>query len=354
MWESSAFRLVLLSHDSAEDHQPSALNGATSAPRCLGKCRVCAEHVPFFPGGRPRCDNASCKSWVKERAPHGLPVHWCCTVHDSGRIPVNCMQDLALDSYGSSSQYTCHQKRHSPDADAASLAGLRGPGLATIRESRCLSDKQLPAPCPGSALSRHPSVQRPEQKHVSVSLEVLMSHVQLQLAVMTVPMQQEANCDDSGAPSALEEAQLPRGTIPVGGEASRICHWQLQINENSSAMVLVDTVIDLNDNVTAVPHSFSRTLACHACPAKCVMLGVCSSPVVVTNQQQQGKLYQQQLLLHPPLTETALQEFLADNQSSKQVCFRCYAAAIPLDFHCDAITQKQATTAHCMDRYIWC
>lgn len=238
-------------------------------------------------------------------------------------------EDLAQNSTNS-----CHQGKEPPKngPELGSLAQLSGVGLATIRESRCLSDKQLPDLQPEGCLSGNRSIICSEQHHVSVSLSVQSFHVRLQLAMPDVQLQCAEQAGDDTGTGALETctqedrpvAEKKDSTGPDGNRsapAACSCRWQLHPRQDSSASVLFDDVIDLNADVMAVPLHFSRAISCRALPGNCVMLGVRSGCEDLLDPHWQGNVHfiqQQALLLYPNPEERTAQQFLQDNQARKQ------------------------------------
>lgn len=326
MWESSTFRLILISCNRKEFVEQPAFDRPDHIPENLKQCGVCVDHLPRSPANCLGCTDL-CEGRLKPQAQgHGLPTHWCCSVHEPGDFPVISFHDMVQGTH------TCRNRRTECDqrspthkhSGAAPLAHLSGSGLATIRESRCLSDQHLPPIQPTTAISNQTSGTLPELSQISVFLDVHASRVYLQLVVSEAKAQQAGTLLCPDVPSACEQSEGALGTDQeVHGEPATSCTaccWQLQVHKGSSATVLMDTVIDLNASVTPVPHTCPRQLFGHALPARCVILGVCSGREDALQQQQGNPKVErhQELLLHPPLADLVLKQLLGDNQSTKR------------------------------------
>lgn len=217
--------------------------------------------------------------------------------------------------------------RRSPthtDPGAAPLADLSGSRLATIRESRCLSDQHWTPDQPSIAFSNQTTGTLPELSQISVSLDVNASRVRVQLIVSEAKTQQAGTLLCPNAPAACEQNEGALGANKnVHGESCTSCEaccWQLRVHQGSSAMILMDTVIDLNASVTSVPHTYPHQLFGHTLPARCVILGVCSGPDDVLDQQQGHPkvVRRQELLVHPQLEDSVLQQLLGQSQSARR------------------------------------
>eukprot|EP00892_Ulva_mutabilis_P005069 jgi/Ulvmu1/2934/UM149_0013.1 len=341
-WEESSFRLILVSHRrnyTALRH--SRRQSVTAVKNCRQSCHACLHPQSSSQTGRCESGNAISQSNCRQitQLP-GACVDWVCQAHHTGRFPIVDLHDrirdrqCAQDSMDSCCPGIAAPGRAAPDScfESSSLSQLGGASLATIRESRCLSDKHLPELQLEASITGRPNSDGNQQHHVSVSLKLQPYHVCVRLAV-SEPLThmadkrcaQVATCEKNNHKDQVDvEQQADLKSRPESGGAASTalgCRWQLQPQEGSTANVLIDTVIDLNADAMAVPLHFSRFLSFQALPANCVMLGVQSGCGDLGNDvgEVNGKLiHEQGLLLHPPLDDQAAQQFVEDNRSRKQ------------------------------------
>lgn len=348
LWETSRFRLILVSHSRNYSVRYQALEHCAKTASTGGwQCNVCSRQTSFCPGGRPSSADARFHTQFKQISQlRGLGLDWRCQTHRSARFPAVRIPNKASDNSGVSG---CHQVGATSEMGlpVASLAHLAGASLATIRESRCLSDKQIPDARMERDLSSRLNTIGTVQGQVSVSLDIQPRHVHLQLAVSETRFRPSETGDEYASACAGEKnrhSKIPSTASSneayVHLSATEACKWQLCSREHSSVTVLFDTIIDLNVEVTAVPLHFSGNLLCRSLPANCVMLGIDSGCEDVPDDQRPravNLVQRQALVLHPAPDPQVVQSFLEDNQSRKQVglfvlAWQCHVCIARLSF----------------------